>query len=148
VSRVSSGKSFLDALKNSPPSTPALHGVPPPGFEHRPALSLVPVEASFSSLRLSSAFSFLDEPDEEPSPARRSYKQIRVDEWLAVVFADYEPTIATVFSTRLREEAGFLSVQDLQDARGAGYLSAELLARICGMKIGHYSRLMKALGEL
>lgn len=51
------------------------------------------------------------------------------------------------FVNRLRDDGGFVTVQDLLDAQLRGELSRQNLADIAGFKIGHCNRLDRALAE-
>jgi hypothetical protein len=46
----------------------------------------------------------------------------------------------------LRDDGGFVTVQDLLDAVARDELTRETLAVIAGFKVGHCNRLDKALG--
>ena len=157
ASKVCHGRSYSEALKSgpaskdsSPPSTPLLLA-PPPGFERTHfggrSSSDDQLLSGLHDLSLHSAFDFLLEQEPADSPVD-GYCDIRLMDWLPVVFADCDPQAVSMFSARLIRDAGFVSVQDLLDAKQAGYLTAEFIGNISGMRIGHYTRLMAALADL
>lgn len=158
-SKVSLGRSYSEVLRSgpaskdsSPPSTPRLL-VPPPGFESVPygggftTDERIPFEA-----RLNPAFDFLLEQEQMDSPHflenANASSYVRLAEWLPTIFADCDPQLVSQFSSRLIRDAGFISVQDLLEAKSAGYLTAEFVGNISGMRIGHYTRLMAALADV
>ena len=65
--------------------------------------------------------------------------------WLPIVFSGYDYDVIDSFVAQLRDNGGFVSVQDLLDAIDRGELTREELSNIAGFKVGHYNRLDKAL---
>ena len=66
--------------------------------------------------------------------------------WLPIVFSGFDYDVIDSFVARLRDDGGFVTVQDLLDAVARDELSRENLADIAGFKVGHCNRLDKALG--
>jgi hypothetical protein len=67
--------------------------------------------------------------------------------WLPLVFDGFEYDLIDSFVNRLRDDGGFVTVQDLLDAQSRGELTRQNLADIAGFKIGHCNRLDRALAE-
>lgn len=65
--------------------------------------------------------------------------------WLPIVFSGFDYDVIDSFVARLRDDGGFVTVQDLLDAVARDELSRENLADIAGFKVGHCNRLDKAL---
>ena len=66
--------------------------------------------------------------------------------WLPIVFSGFDYDVIDSFVARLRDDGGFVTVQDLLDAVARDELTRETLAVIAGFKVGHCNRLDKALG--
>eukprot|EP00596_Hydrurales_sp_CCMP1899_P009800 CAMPEP_0119035564 /NCGR_PEP_ID=MMETSP1177-20130426/2648_1 /TAXON_ID=2985 /ORGANISM="Ochromonas sp, Strain CCMP1899" /LENGTH=1104 /DNA_ID=CAMNT_0006994003 /DNA_START=168 /DNA_END=3482 /DNA_ORIENTATION=- len=71
--------------------------------------------------------------------------QCFIQNWLPMVFSGYDGDMVDTFIMHLRDDGGFITVQDLIDAQTINGLTRELLANIAGFKAGHFNRLEKAL---
>ena len=65
--------------------------------------------------------------------------------WLPLAFEGFDAELIESFISKLRDDGGFVTVQDLLDARGSFELTRESLGDIAGFKLGHYNRLERAL---
>ena len=65
--------------------------------------------------------------------------------WLPLVFEGFEYDLIDSFVNRLRDDGGFVTVQDLLDAQARGELSRQSLADIAAFKVGHCNRLDRSL---
>jgi hypothetical protein len=65
--------------------------------------------------------------------------------WLPIAFNGFDYAVIDVFVAKLRDDGGFVTLQDLLDAQSKGELTRETLADIAGFKVGHCNRLEKAL---
>ena len=65
--------------------------------------------------------------------------------WLPLAFEGFDAELIDSFISKLRDDGGFVTVQDLLDARGSFELTRESLGDIAGFKLGHYNRLERAL---
>ena len=65
--------------------------------------------------------------------------------WLPLVFEGFEYDLIDSFVNRLRDDGGFVTVQDLLDAQSRGELTRQSLADMAGFKVGHCNRLDRAL---
>ena len=65
--------------------------------------------------------------------------------WLPIVFSGFDYDVIDSFVARLRDDGGFVTVQDLLDAVARDELTRDSLAAIAGFKVGHCNRLDKAL---
>mmetsp|Transcript_32125 Transcript_32125/g.30618 ORF Transcript_32125/g.30618 Transcript_32125/m.30618 type:complete len:787 (-) Transcript_32125:234-2594(-) len=65
--------------------------------------------------------------------------------WLPIVFNGFDYSVIDVFIDKLRDNGGFVTLQDLLDAQSKGELTRETLGDIAGLKVGHCNRLEKAL---
>ena len=67
--------------------------------------------------------------------------------WLPLAFEGFDAELIESFISKLRDDGGFVTVQDLLDARGSFELTRESLGDIAGFKLGHYNRLERALSS-
>ena len=65
--------------------------------------------------------------------------------WLPIAFEGFDLDVIEYFVVKLRDDGGFVTLQDLLDARSSNELTREALAEIAGFKLGHFNRLEKAL---
>ena len=65
--------------------------------------------------------------------------------WLPLAFEGFDAELIESFISKLRDDGGFVTVQDLLDARGSFELTRESLGDIAGFKLGHFNRLERAL---
>lgn len=65
--------------------------------------------------------------------------------WLHQAFKGFDYELIESFVSRLRDDGGFVTVQDLVDAQKANELTREALSDIVGFKLGHFNRFNKAL---
>lgn len=65
--------------------------------------------------------------------------------WLPIAFEGFDLDVIEYFVVKLRDDGGFVTLQDLLDARSSNELTREALADIAGFKLGHFNRLEKAL---
>jgi hypothetical protein len=65
--------------------------------------------------------------------------------WLPTAFEGFEQEVIETFIAKLRDDGGFVTLQDLLDARARSELTREALADIAGFKLGHFIRLEKSL---
>ena len=65
--------------------------------------------------------------------------------WLPIAFEGFDTKLIDLFIVKLRDDGGFVTLQDLIDARTTQELTREALAEIAGFKLGHFNRLEKAL---
>lgn len=65
--------------------------------------------------------------------------------WLPIVFSGFDYDVIDSFVAQLRDNGGFVTVQDLLDAVARDELTREALADFAGFKVGHCNRLDKAL---
>ena len=65
--------------------------------------------------------------------------------WLPLAFEGFDAKLIDSFICKLRDDGGFVTVQDLLDARSSFELTREILGEIAGFKLGHYNRLERAL---
>ena len=65
--------------------------------------------------------------------------------WLPLAFEGFDAKLIDSFICKLRDDGGFVTVQDLLDARASFELTRGILADIAGFKLGHYNRLERAL---
>jgi hypothetical protein len=65
--------------------------------------------------------------------------------WLPIAFDGFDETLISIFVSKLRDDGGFVAVQDLLDYQSKGELTREALADIAGFKVGHWNRFEKAL---
>ena len=65
--------------------------------------------------------------------------------WLHIAFEGFEPDVIDTFIIKLRDDGGFVTLQDLLDARASSELTRDTLAEIADFKLGHFNRLEKAL---
>jgi hypothetical protein len=65
--------------------------------------------------------------------------------WLPIAFDGFDNALISTFVSKLRDDGGFVTLQDLLDAQSRGELTREALADIAGFKVGHCNRFEKAL---
>ena len=65
--------------------------------------------------------------------------------WLPLAFEGFDAELIESFISKLRDDGGFVTVQDLLDARASFELTRESLGDIAGFKLGHCNRLERAL---
>jgi hypothetical protein len=65
--------------------------------------------------------------------------------WLPIAFDGFDKTLINTFISKLRDDGGFVTVQDLLDYQSKGELTREALADIAGFKVGHWNRFEKTL---
>lgn len=65
--------------------------------------------------------------------------------WLPIAFNGFDYDLIDIFVAKLRDDGGFVTLQDLLDAQSKGELTREMLSEIAGFKVGHCNRFEKAL---
>lgn len=68
--------------------------------------------------------------------------------WLPELFHGFDSSLVQSFVDMLRDEGGFVCIQDIAEAHVNKQLTFEFMQSICGMKLGHYNRLIKGLTEV
>jgi hypothetical protein len=68
--------------------------------------------------------------------------------WLPTVLSGFDSVLVGSIVIKMRDDFGFLSTEDLSNAKAEGQLTFEVLKDIDGFKIGHYNRLVKGLTAL
>ena len=103
--------------------------------------SLQPPPAFLAGTNLS--MTFLD--DDPSSLSFIPPHKWMIKAWLPIAFEGFDIDVIDYFICKLRDDGGFVTLQDLLDARASNELTREVLADIAGFKLGHYNRLEKAL---
>lgn len=67
--------------------------------------------------------------------------------WMPQLFQGFDAALVQSFITLMCDEGGFVTIQDLADAQARSQLTFEFMKSTCGMKLGHYNRLIKGLSE-
>jgi hypothetical protein len=83
--------------------------------------------------------------DEELSLSYIPPHKWMIKAWLPMAFDGFDRNVIDYFIRKLRDDGGFVTLQDLLDARASNELTREVLADIAGFKLGHYNRLERAL---
>jgi hypothetical protein len=83
--------------------------------------------------------------DEELSLSYIPPHKWMIKSWLPMAFDGFDRNVIDYFIRKLRDDGGFVTLQDLLDARASNELTREVLADIAGFKLGHYNRLERAL---
>jgi hypothetical protein len=65
--------------------------------------------------------------------------------WLPDLFAGFDGPLVNSFLESMRDECGFMTVQDLLEAQANSQLTFEFMKSACAMKLGHFNRLIKGL---
>lgn len=65
--------------------------------------------------------------------------------WLPMAFEGFDRNVIDYFIRKLRDDGGFVTLQDLLDARASNELTRDVLSEIAGFKLRHYNRLERAL---
>ena len=85
--------------------------------------------------------------DESSSQLSIPLDKWMIKAWLPIVFSGFDYDVIDSFVAQLRDNGGFVTVQDLLDAVDRDELTREALADIAGFKVGHCNRLDKALSS-
>jgi hypothetical protein len=72
-------------------------------------------------------------------------KWLKLNDWLPTVFDGFGPDLIQSFTAQMRDDFGYISTEDLCNAKIENQLTFENLNVIVGFKIGHFNRLVKAL---
>ena len=83
--------------------------------------------------------------DESASQLSIPLDKWMIKAWLPIVFSGFDYDVIDSFVAQLRDNGGFVTVQDLLDAVARDELTREALADFAGFKVGHCNRLDKAL---
>ena len=84
-------------------------------------------------------------PEEDISLSYIPPHKWMIKAWLPMAFEGFDRNVIDYFIRKLRDDGGFVTLQDLLDARASNELTREVLADIAGFKLGHYNRLERAL---
>jgi hypothetical protein len=102
------------------------------------------VEGGFAQKQQSLDFGSVED---QPSATTEisANKLIPLSVWLPNLFAGFDGPLVSTFLESLRDECGFMTVQDLLQAQSNSQLTFEFMKSACGMKLGHFNRLIKGL---
>ena len=136
-SRSSSSNHVIGSNLNSTGSA----ALPQPKDPNQPSVAHL---KSFGALD-SRATDEFDDEDGDGAIAHPPLDKWMIKVWLPLVFEGFEYDLIDSFVNRLRDDGGFVTVQDLLDAQARGELARQSLADIAGFKVGHCNRLDRAL---